>query len=265
MGNPITLDAAIESQVESVNNIEVDLAGAPGRKMYICSGIARPEWEVTDDGHLYTQTCVVNLRRPVLAVEQASVSVGLASVGNKNTKFQFSCDSTDLVADNGELLLSVAMALRGDWSILNRFGYQVVAIVTTQTTGVAGTIRWSKGLFDPNVLAPGQIGSLFVVTANVVTTGSGGGPFGGPTVYTPVAAGVAGALTSDANDFILPYSVPGGPYNQPLVIVVTPTKLFQTPNPAYAHQVAGPNPAVLTIAQPSIAGVDFRVDVAVVK
>jgi hypothetical protein len=263
----IQLDVNNPSEVSSPTSIEVDVAGQSSQKMIVLSGIACPEWEVTDDGHLYDQSVVVNLRRTVLAVVQATVSVGLASIGNKNTTFQFACDSSALVADpvTQELTLNADLALRGDWSILNRFGYQIVAIVTTQSTGISGVIRWSRGLFDPSTLPAGELGSLFLITANVVTGYPGPpGGFGGSTL-TPVASGSVAGITSDANDYIAAYNIPGGPYNQPLVIRADPSALFKTPWPPYSQQGAGPNPVVLTVVQPSASGVDFRVEVNVIK
>jgi hypothetical protein len=212
---------------------------------------------------LYNQTVDINLRQTALAVTDAAVSVGLASIGNHNTTFQFSCDSSDLTfLDNSqELHLIVNLALRGDWSILNRFAYQVVAIVTTQVTGISGSIRWSKSLFDPSSLPPAELADLFAVTANQVTTG----PSGGPPIYTVRAAGVTTGLTKDKNDYIVGYSIPGGPYNQPLVVRVDASTAFATRYPAMVSQVAGPNPVILTTSQPGVTGVDFRVVTNVVK
>lgn len=259
MAPPILLDANNSSQVSSPNIIEVDFAGQPGQKTLIISGIACPEWEVTDDDHLYNQSVEINLRQTVLAVVQSTVSIGLASIGNKNTAFQFACDSTDLRADSvtQELKLTASLALKGDWSILNRFGYQVVALVTTQATGITGTIRWDGELFNPDWLPPGELASLFLITANTVSS-MAGGPFGGPTVYSPVAAGVSTGISTEGADFVATYKIPGGPYNQPLVVLVSPSSFFKTANASYVAQVGGPNPVILTVAQPGVNGVDFE-------
>ena len=263
----INLDANNPDQIVNPCSIAVDLTGEPGQKTLILSGIARPEWEVTDDGHLYNQTVDINLRQTALAVMDSAVSVGLASIGNHNTTFQFSCDSSDLtfVDNSQELHLIVNLGLRGDWSILNRFGYQVVAIVTTQVTGISGSIRWSRSMFDPSSLPPGELAGLFSITANQVTTAPGGGPFGGQPIYTVRATGVTTGLTKDKNDYIVGYSIPGGPYNQPLVVKVDASTAFTSHYPPMVSQVAGPNPVVLTTSQPGVTGVDFRVVNIVVK
>lgn len=41
----------------------------PDRKLLVLSRIARPEWVVTDDEHIYQEKVVINLRRAVLGVE----------------------------------------------------------------------------------------------------------------------------------------------------------------------------------------------------
>ena len=92
----------------------------------IFSGIALPEWSVNDDEHVYHEDVTVNLRRTVLAVEQATVTVGLASIGNDDTVFLIAADTARIDTDpqSQELLLKVALALQGEHTGLNRFGYQ---------------------------------------------------------------------------------------------------------------------------------------------
>ncbi|MEO6830123.1 MAG: hypothetical protein ABI164_09965, partial [Acidobacteriaceae bacterium] len=128
------------NQVASASSITADL-GTPNRKMLICSGIAIPGFNTFEDDYIAKDTAVVNLRQTVLAVEQATVTVGLASIGNGNTNFQFAIDQASLQVDptSQDLLLSVDMALMGNPSALDRFAYQVVAIITTQITGISGT------------------------------------------------------------------------------------------------------------------------------
>jgi hypothetical protein len=257
----IRLDVNDPDQVDNPRIIEVDVADQSGQKMIILSGIARPEWRITDDDHLYGETVVINLRKSVLAVIHATVSVGLASIGNNDTKFQFAVDSTDLQTDpvTQELTLTAQLGLRGDWSTLNRFGYQVVALVTTQSTGISGTIRWSKDLFDPTHLPPDELASLFLVAANTVYIPPSSGGFGSYPVYTPVAYGATGGVQHDNVDYIVPYKIPGGPYNQALTVLVKVSSQFRSGYPPVVSQVAGPNPVTLTTADPAVTGVDFRV------
>lgn len=256
----IQLDSADHTQVDSVSRIEIDVAGQPNQKMVILSGIARPEWEVTDDDHLYGETVDINLRETVLAVVSATASVGLASIYNNNTKFQFGCNSTSLSADpkTQQLHLTVDVALRGDFSILNRFGYQVVALVTTQSTGISGTIRWSKSLFDPSHLSVGQQQALFLIAANEVTVSPPSGGGFGSTTYRNVANGSIGGIISDSDDFITSYNIPGAPYNQPIVVTILLTDVFTPLTPAGPSPNAGP-PVILTVTKPAVSGGDFRI------
>lgn len=258
----IYLDANNPEQVDSHRVLEVDLL-QPNHKMLILSGIARPEWVVTDDAHIYQEQVMVNLRRSVLAIEQATVSVGLASFGNANTDFQFACDSASLDVDpnSQELLLNADLALEGDPSRLNRFGYQVVTLVTTQTTGISGTIRWEQHVFDASGLTPGQAAQLFRITANHVEEVHPPDGFS-YLVYTALADGVATGFDRGGDDFLVPYEIPGAPYNQPLVIRVEVGTGFRSQGPPSAAQIAGPMPVVLTLAVPGVEGVDFRVTAA---
>ena len=261
----IQLDSNIDGQVSGARVIEADL-GQANRKMMIFSGIAIPQWEINDDDHTYHETATVNLRRTVLAVEQATISIGLASIGNDDTAFLFAADSAALDIDKNsqELLLNVNMALEGESTSLARFGYQVVTIVTTQTTGISGTIRWTSGVFDASNATPGQVAQMFQVTANHVERIIPPTGFAYDK-YTPVAFGVTTGFSKDTDGFAVPYEIPGAPYNQSLVIVVNVGALFASAGPPIAGQIAGPNPVVLTIAQPGVAGVDFRVIANVVR
>ena len=251
-----SLDVANSNQVSSANAIIADL-GIPNKRMLVCSGIAIPEWNVFDDGNIYHETAVVNLRQTAMIVDQFAINVGLASFGNGNTNFDFAIDATSLQVDETtqNLLLSVDMALMGNPSALDRFAYQVVAIVTFQPTGISGTIRWNQSLFDASVLPSARIPQLFNVSAGTkVTAPSSGGGFGA-TTYTPQASGTTGALSLTNGVFSIPYNIPGAPYGVNLVVQVGIGSLFSPGG--YAEQVAGPNPIDLTTSEPGVSGVDF--------
>ena len=249
-----------EPNVSSATSIVVDV-GVPGTKMLVCSGIAIPEWSVHDDGTIYKETAVVNLRQTVLAVEQATVTVGLASIGNGKTNFQFAVDSSglDVDTDTQNLILTVEMSLMGDPSALDRFGYQVVALITTQTTGISGTIAWTKDVFDATGLDAAALAQLFTISAG--TSQYIPAPVGkgfGTTVYTPLAYGVSGALSTTANGFALSYDIPGAPYNVPMIVTVDATAQFKTGLPNVARQISGPNPVVLTVSNPGVRTLTSR-------
>lgn len=259
----IELDSNLNTQVNNSRVIEATL-GQADRKMMIFSGMALPEWSVNDDEHVYHEDVTVNLRRTVLAVEQATVTVGLASISNDDTVFLIAADTARIDIDprSQELLLKVALALQGEHTGLNRFGYQVVAVVTTQATGISGMIRWSRDIFDASNQTAGQIAQMFQITANHVerVTPPGGFAFDR---YTPVAFGVTTGFSHTANEFSVPYEIPGAPYNQPLVVRVEVGAGFHSNGTPVAGQVSGPNPVVLTIAHPGVTGVDFRVSAIV--
>jgi len=261
----IELDSNINTQVDNPRVIESTL-GQANRKMMIFSGIALPEWSVNDDEHVYHEEVTVNLRRTVLAVEQATVTVGLASIGNDDTVFLIAADTAriDIDQDSQELILKVALALQGEHTGLNRFGYQVVAVVTTQTTGISGTIRWSREIFDAANQTPGQIAQMFQITANRVerVTPPQGFAFDR---YTPVAFGVTTGFSHTTDEFLVPYEIPGAPYNQPLVVRVEVGAGFRASGVPLAGQISGPNPVVLTVALPGITNVDFRVFATVIR
>jgi hypothetical protein len=261
----ISLDANNPNHVDNPRVIEADL-GQPNRKMMIFSGIAMPAWIVNDDDHTYHEDCTVNLRRTVLAVDQGTVAVGPASFGNDETTFLIATDTGHIDVDpaSQELLLKVRMALQGEHTGLMRFGYQVVVTVTTQATGISGTIRWRRELFNATGLNAGQIAQMFQIAANHVDriTPPQGFVYD---KYTPVAFGVTKGLSHDDIDFLVPYEIPGAPYNQPLVVTVNVGPLFRSNGSPYASQTSGPNPVVLTVAQPGVTNVDFRVTATVLR
>lgn len=261
----IELDSNINAQVDNARVIEATL-GQTDRKLMIFSGIALPEWSVNDDEHVYHEDVIVNLRRTVLAVEQATVTVGLASISNDDTVFLIAADtaSIDIKPGSQELILKVALALQGEHTGLNRFGYQVVAVVTTQATGISGTIRWSRDVFDAANQSSGQIAQMFRITANTVERVSPPQGFAFDR-YTPVAPGVTTGFSHLDNDFLVPYEIPGAPYNQPLVVRVEVGAGFNASGSPAAGQISGPNPVVLTVMTPGVTNVDFRVSAIVVR
>lgn len=238
--------------------------GQANRKMLIFSGTACPGWRVNDDDNTSHEEVTVNLRYTVLAVEQATVTVGLASFGNDDSVFLIAADSAivDIDPTSQELLLKVSMALQGDDTGLMRFGYQVVAVVTTQVTGISGTIRWSRDIFESS--DPALVPQMFQITANHVERVTPPPPGFAFDKYTPIAIGVTTGFSSDGNDFVVPYEIPGAPYNQPLVVTVAVGPLFQCTGTPVAGQTSGPNPVVLTVSQPGVTDVDFRVSTIVI-
>jgi hypothetical protein len=87
------------TQVDGGKRVIEASLGEPDRKLVIFSGIAIPNFRVNDDGRDYAESVRVNLRRTVLAIEQATVTVGLASIGNNDTMFHFTADNASLDID----------------------------------------------------------------------------------------------------------------------------------------------------------------------
>jgi hypothetical protein len=257
----IPLDANDANQVASSNVIRTTIA-TPDEEMVICSGIAIPEWNTFEDDYIAYETAIINLRETVLAIKQATVSVGLASIGNGNTKFEFAINETSLTVDptTQEMILSVDMALMGNPSALDRFSYQVVARVTKQVTGIDGTINWTSALFDASGLSPTEVAQLFQVSAG--TSAYIPAPPGkgfGSTVYTPRAFGTTGALMNNNGNFVLPYTIPGAPYGVNLTVTVGINPAFASGRQNIAQQISGPNPVVLTVTNPGVSGVNFNI------
>ena len=263
---PITLDANDPTQVASASHIEFQ-TGEPGQKSVILSGIAIPSWNIKDGDKLHQATVTVNLRYPVLAIKQATITLGLASLYSGGTTFLYASDSATLCVDESsqELLLQVDVALMGDPAHLSRFGYQVVVIATTQTTGISGTIRFTTDFFNPSQLSPDEISRLFLVSANSATflAPPAGGPFG-ETVYTQIVGGTITGMNVSNGNVGVTYQISAVPYNEDIYVIVTPGQPFtaQTEN---FDQSAGPYPVHLTAASPSVTGVDFLNGHVIVK
>ncbi len=260
---PILLDANDPTQVASASHIEFQ-TGQPGQKSVILSGIAIPSWNIKDGDNLHQDTVTVNLRYPVLAVMQATITLGLASIYSGGTTFLYASDTATLCVDESslELLLQVDVALMGDPAHLSRFGYQVVVVVTTQTTGIFGTIRFTTDFFDPSQLSQDEISRLFLVSANSATA-VGGGPFG-QTVYTPIVGGTITGMTVANGNVAVTYQIQAVPYGEDVYVIVTPGQPFTAQTETF-DQSAGPYPVHLTVAAPSATGVDFVSGHAIVK
>ena len=253
------LDSNNPNDVASTSRLEVDI-DVPNRKMVIFSGIAIPEWSVFDDDDNLQDTYTVNLHYPVLAVDQATMAVGLASVGNGDTDFLFACDATELDIDpiTQELSLKVSLANRGNPSALNRFSYQVVVTAVTAVTQISGTIYWDKSIFMPKTPSGAVYLALFQVTADTFYTPPSDGF--STEVLTIVARGKTLPVVEKGNDFAMPYEISAAPFNTPLKVAVVPGHAFATaPGNTLVTQISGPRPLTLTPANATISGVDFRV------
>ncbi len=173
------LDSRNRDQVASHHVIEADL-GVGGKRLVIASGIAVPHWRLDSD-ELHRREARVNLHISADRLLQATVHLGLASVGNDDTEHIFAVDTgAVIVSPEGELILTANLALLGEPSSLNRFSYQVVAVISRAVNEITGTIKWPRAVWSPPDVIPSTVSQYFSVAANLrTTTPLTGGGFGG--------------------------------------------------------------------------------------
>ena len=155
-GVQMALDANNPEQVASHSVIDADL-GIMGRRLVVISGIAIRDRTIDSD-QVVTGEVRVLLRVPAENVEQSTIHVGLASIGNDDTAWVFATDTARLeTSESNELVLVVNMALMGEPSDLHRFSYQVVVVKRIVVSEITGTIRWSSSLFAPGSTLPSEL------------------------------------------------------------------------------------------------------------
>jgi hypothetical protein len=136
------------------------------------------------------------------------------------------------------------------------FSIPLTASVLLIPPGIAGGIKWDLELYYPAGLPKSEWGSLLKITLNTIDPGM---PFES---YTQVASGGITGLTNDFTEAYATYSIsigPDVPYDQPLVILIY-DELFKASPPWQGFsqmQTSGPNPVILTDAQPGVL-VDFE-------
>jgi hypothetical protein len=237
----------------------------PGTKGVVLSGIAVPEFDINDDGHVYRESYVIDLGYPAIEVTSATASVGLASIYASGSAFLFATDDFTIGIDPNtqNMTLTVDLACLGSKSNLSRIAYQVVATVVTQQTGISGTITFHKGLFGFVTNTPAGLNTALVITANMYVSDSQSGLLGGSSHPVPVSYGVITSVTTQGSDVVANYNIASPPYNVGLGIQVNPTHPF--PSNAGIVQSAGPNPVQLTVKAPNVSGVNFIYKSTIVK
>ena len=84
-----------------------------GEQLLVISGIAEPDWRIDDPANLYIAGADVHLGVWSAEVKQATVTGGLCSVANGDSRFTLALDRAGLLplADTGgELVLGVTMS-----------------------------------------------------------------------------------------------------------------------------------------------------------
>lgn len=183
----------------------------------------------------------------------------MASIANDDSVFIFAVDNARVEPDasTGRLRLIVDLAVKGDDSAINRFGFQVVVIAGVRATGIAGRVLWDKSLLDASNLTSEQLKTVVFIHANILGT-----RVVAPGAYTSpelqrIADTIPQSIHRDGNDFWVPYAFDHLPLNTPLCVTVDPSSGF--PSQATAGQINGPLTIVLTQSHLSEAGVDFRI------
>jgi hypothetical protein len=257
------LDVANPAHVSSHQVLEADL-GVGGRSLIVASGIARPEWSLDSD-EVHRDSWTVHLRVPADRIEQVTTHVGLASIGNGDSGYGFSTDTADVVvnASTGELDLTVALALMGEPSSLNRFSYQVVATVVRTTSEVTGTITWPKTVFTPQTRLPSEVAPHFTAQLSSRATSTVQTPFGPDVVetLTPLLAGDITTVTESEHDMHARFRILNPPKGRELKVTVATDLVSPTPGyTLFIGAIAGvADVFTLSPGDPSRAGVDFGV------
>jgi hypothetical protein len=254
-------------KLPSFSIIPAELPG--GQQLLVISGIAEPDWYINDDDNLYVAGVGVHLGVWVAEVKQSTVTGGLCSVANGNSKFTFALDRAGLLPledTGGELVLGVTMSAQGAETALSRFGFQVVAVVTQTTTKITGVITWNNEMWQP------VAGSSLIseVTANVrivvseLVEPTTPGTFAS---WQPIAQGRIVAV----EDIIegLPvivaasYEIDGLPLTRNLSLSVIPSPAFRAPagSAVVVLQTTGQPSFVLTAAAPDYSA-NFRIATA---
>lgn len=254
-------------RVASPLAIDADL-GVGGRRLIVASGIGRPEWQIDTDEVTRGHDRVL-LRIPADKIEQATVHVGLASISNDDSGYAFAVDEAALEVDpQGELVLGVKTAVMGEWSSLNRFSYQVVAVITRTVAEISGKITWPKRLFTPASTHPFDVAANVAVALNSRVTKPSDGPFGGEIeTLTPIAAGEITAVTIGDDEVVALYRISHPQKSVPLRVTVAVTGFRTGGGESVGIGPVAPGADIFTLSvnDPGRSGVDFSILTTVVR
>ncbi|GAA3049825.1 hypothetical protein GCM10010464_12580 [Pseudonocardia yunnanensis] len=251
------LDVSQPAHVVGHSVLRADL-GVGGRHIVVLSGIARPEWKIDDDS-AHREVCRLRLREPAGTVEQSTVHVGLASIGNDDTEFVFATDQASVEVDEaGELVLITHLALMGEPSTLNRFSYQVVLTTRVVASEITGTISWPTAWFRPPLPGPAGVSGIFSILANERTVTPGGPPFGGEVEHLrPVTPGEIVSVTVAEDTCRATYRIAEPPKGRQLRVTVEQSGLRGPGNVSVGTVSPAADILTLSVAQPS-AVIDFH-------
>lgn len=221
-----TLNANDPAHVSSATVLDADL-GVVGRHLLVASGLAMVNWKIDTDEATGGEARV-NLGVYARDLESATPFVGLAHVANDETGFVFAVDQTrvDLDPGTGELSLYLKMALMGEWSSLERIGYQVVATVVRAESIISGTIVWPTSVFRPPNLDPATIAPHLEIIANHRTMTEPEGPWAAEEKLTPVASGTVTEVVVGEQTCSAKYRIANPPMAMPLKVSLKALRSF---------------------------------------
>lgn len=260
----ISLSSADPNQVASFQTLEVELVDQ-SRKMFIFSGIAIPSFHSSESSSNDTVDCHVDLGIALPDFQQAVAQVGLASIINDDSQFLFAVDNAivEFQKPTGRVSLRADLAVNGDGTALNRFGFQVVVVSGVRATGVTGRVIWNKSVFDATGFNVNDLAGLFKIKANISEEIDSDAQFKA-TKLVSIGSADPQSLHMDGDDFWTPYAFNNLPLDTPLVITVENLATVY-PLGAYAGQIRGPHVINLHPGHLLEAGVDFRITVNAVR
>lgn len=259
---PMDLDAGNPAHVAGHSVIDADL-GVGGRRLVVISGIALPSWQIDSD-EVHRGECKLNLRVQAENLEQSTIQVGLASIGNDDTAWTFATDQARLeVAPTGDLILLTNLAIMGETSDIHRFSYQVVLTKRIVFSEITGTITWQARNFRPDSASPSAVANNISVMAHfrevtVITTG-----FGGEIEHlTPAKPGEIISVNVTDTTCQAVYRIPDPPKGRQLKVVVEAVGFVVNPPNSIVTGPVSPNGDIVTLtpADPVRPHVDLDID-----
>jgi hypothetical protein len=259
------LHANLSNEVSSERHIEADIGG--NRRLLVMSGIAILDWRL-DTGDPQSRSVRVWLNEYARELEHATPFVGLASIANGESEFDFSVIEPSVGVDpnSGELYLDVVTVVFGEWSAFYRFSYQVVALVAHVGTTIEGTITWPQSLMTPPSTDPATVAPDLIVVANRHELSSGDGPWAIAEHLTPLVPGTLESLTIQDDTCQAHYRIENPPMAVPLKVTVSVQPGFaQSPGaPVLAARISGPDVFTLSPYETSET-VDFAISAIFVR
>ena len=245
----ITLDAATGG-VASPQMIDV-ATSEPGVTLYIFTGISMPQMYNIDDtvlfwtsSHERSERVEVTLGRLPSRMIASAAQVSLARIWSYPILFNLHLTEVWVEqAPSGDIILKYNADMTGTAGLVG-VSYQVNLKAINIETEIRGLIRWTSR-FRPRL----PFDSLF----DLAVRGAAG-----------LTAAIDGPPVTAPNFTQLPFVIHNPPLGTPLVVTVTPRSgsflIDGVPSEAIgARQVAGPNPVMVTVAEPRRNDLIFEV------